>query len=232
MMVDTRALRRARLSALDGPVGRVVEVYFDSRRWRMRHLVVRCGLPWARRRVLIDPQALRAAMPPYLALNLTRAQVLHAPGPEHHRPQSRRDDAAYPYFTPGSGAWGVLDAPLGASVAPAVPLATHSAMAEPGDESLCSSADLIGLRLHASDGRAGRVADFVFDALDWQLRYVVADIGGLWHTQPVLMPARWVTQFDWSTRTVQLQVPRAAVAACTPYQPGGAPMPALSAGHA
>jgi hypothetical protein len=228
MLISTRQLRNAHPSALDGPAGRVMEVYFDSRCWRLSYLVVRGGPALARRQVLVHRDQLHAATSG-LAIQLTRSQLGEAPHPDEHRPASRRDTATEPWGGMVLCSWSQLDLPLGSSVAPVAPLPLARPHTRLIDETLCSSADLVGLPLRAGDGPAGRLADFLFDTANWQLRFVVATTGPFWQRQRRLLPPPWIGRFDWPTRTVQLAVPASALENCPAYRPMHPPRATLAA---
>lgn len=47
---------------------------------------------------------------------------------------------------------------------------------------------LLGYRILADDGPAGKVCDFLFHETDWTIGHVIADVGSWWHTRRVLVP--------------------------------------------
>lgn len=58
IIYTSRELIAARVVAQDGEVGRVEDLYFDDRSWRVRYLVVDAK-DWINREVLISPEAAR-----------------------------------------------------------------------------------------------------------------------------------------------------------------------------
>lgn len=53
---------------------------------------------------------------------------------------------------------------------------------------ILSANDLRGMSIHATDGDIGKADDFYFDDQDWEIRYVVADVGSWLKTSKVLIP--------------------------------------------
>lgn len=55
MICSVKRLRGQPIVAADGPVGFIVDVYFDDRTWKVRYLVLDTGRPMPQRQVLVSP---------------------------------------------------------------------------------------------------------------------------------------------------------------------------------
>ena len=55
MLCSVKRLRGQPIVATDGPVGFIVDVYFDDRTWKARYLVLDTGRPMPQRQVLVAP---------------------------------------------------------------------------------------------------------------------------------------------------------------------------------
>jgi uncharacterized protein YrrD len=236
MLQSVKDLTGCELVSPDGALGTVREVYFDDRQWVVRHLVVDTGGWLSGKQVLISPHAVKTLDSPHrqLHVSLSRQQVEAAPGLETDRPVSRQYEAAaydhygYPPYWGGSGLWGMLDMPLGGTIAPytmpAEPGATTAAAREQAaaehataDPHLRSSAEVTGYDAGARDGDIGHVHDFLFDPDSWQLQLVVVDTHNWLPDRLVLVPPSWVSQVDATERRVGLRVSRQAVKDSPPY---------------
>lgn len=237
MLRSVKDLDGCELAARDGTIGHVREVYFDDHQWVVRHLVVDTGGWLSGRRVLIPPHAVRGAADGrqrVLDVDLTRQQVQDAPGIETDRPVSRQYEASaydhygYPYYWGGTSLWGMLDMPLGGSIAPyAVPdpaeaeamRARARAEMESADPHLRSSSEVLGYNVLALDGEIGHVHDFLLDAQSWQISLVVVDTHNWLPDRLVLVPPSWVDHVDWAERRAAFKVTRASVEASPRYRP-------------
>jgi hypothetical protein len=66
---------------------------------------------------------------------------------------------------------------------------------------VCSGRTLVGFRVQAEDGAAGRVADLLVDDEEWSIHYMIVDTGG---AKQVLMPLDWVCAIDPERRAVRM----------------------------
>ncbi len=64
--------------------------------------------------------------------------------------------------------------------------------------------DLLGARVHATDGEIGTVRNFLFDDQSWTLRYLVVDVGHFLNRQEVVLSISAVEQPDWANRSFQV----------------------------
>jgi hypothetical protein len=238
MMHSLKDLTGFALAAQDGEIGTLREAYFDDARWTLRHLVVETGGWLSGRRVLVSPHAVSGIdlVARQVAVTLTRSQVERAPSIDSDRPVSRQhehdvyDFYGYPYYWGGSGLWGTLDMPMGGAIAPFTPpmpseaeRAARQAEHDSANPHLRSSAEVTGYEVRASDGSIGHVHDFLFDAGNWRIEWLVVDTHDWLPDRLVLVPPRLVLGVDWSARQAVVRLNRQAVHDSPPYHHAPAP---------
>jgi len=232
------------LQATDGDIGSVSDILFDDQDWAMRWVVVDTGNWLPGRKVLLPTSVLRHidAGDGSLAIDVTRKQVEESPGVGDDEPVSRQmetDMYSYygwsPYWYPGSAAMmpgyvpamgGMATLPLtGASVPPGS-AATTRAGGQPaggdqprGDPHLRSVQEVTGYYIHATDDDVGHVEEFLIDASDWTIRYVVVDTKNWWPGKHVLVAPKWIQEVDWGAQQVRLDITRQQVKTSPEYDP-------------
>ena len=76
---------------------------------------------------------------------------------------------------------------------------------------LRSTAELAGLRIHATDGDIGSLANVYFDDIHWQVRYFVVDTGHWLPGRLVLMSPAAVESADLTTRKLNVRLAKKQV---------------------
>jgi sporulation protein YlmC with PRC-barrel domain len=230
MLRNIEFLQGSTVTARDGDVGKVTQVYFDDEKWGVRYLVVETG-DWLRdRQVLISPYAVSHTDPGSSAVHvkLTRQQVRDSPNIDAHKPVSRQHETeylryyGYPTYWGGANVWGMgaypafdspsatMGLPLGAlSVSPAVEPDTDE---PPADIHLRSTEEVKGYHIETIDGTIGHVSGFVFDDEAWVIRYLTVDTRNWWPGgKEVLLATDWIELIDWFGSTVSTTLTREAI---------------------
>jgi stress response protein YsnF len=205
LLRSTNDLIDCRISATDGPIGRVQDCYFDDETWGVRYLVVDTGNWLSGRKVLIPPS--RTLIPDWtkqlLTIGITRQQVEDSPDIDTMRPVSRQHERTllnhydYPCYWNGSE-------PLNAGAA------IHD------DRHLRSSEVMTKYRILATDGQLGHVASLLFDE-DWTIRYIIANTSDWWMGHEVLIATQVIAEVSWDERAVAVNLTRDAVKNSPPY---------------
>jgi hypothetical protein len=76
------------------------------------------------------------------------------------------------------------------------------------DSHLRSASKVRGYVIRATDGDLGHVEDFLFDDLNWAVRYLVVDTSTWCFGRHVLVAPRWIRQIAWADRSVMANVRR------------------------
>lgn len=227
MLYEMEKLVGLSIAAYDGEIGKVKDVYFDDRRWAVRHLVVNAGSWLEERSVLISPFAVGSIdwERREIHVRLTMQQVRGSPPVDTDKPVSRqheqllRDYYGYPDYWGGSLLWG-------ASAFPAVPVlpvppaeGAEAAVAEDRtcDPHLRSALEVRGYHLHALDQPIGHLEDLLLDEDSWAVRYLVIDTRNWWPGKRVVIPPQWIRRLDWPERAVEVDVTRDMVRDAPPY---------------
>jgi hypothetical protein len=180
---NVTSLRGEVLLARDGDMGLVDDVYFDDEQWSVRYLVVDTGHVMPERRVLIAPDTTLPGRPDDKVI----------------RVRLTRDE--------------VQRSP---NVDTALPVAFQYDVCQrrraASDPHLRSSEIVLGCRIQALDGPAGRVTDFVVDDTTWSIERLVVDTGKWFGTQVLIAPQS-VRHIDWTWRNVHVALAREAVRA-------------------
>lgn len=69
---------------------------------------------------------------------------------------------------------------------------------------VCSGRNVIGFRIEAEDGAAGRLADLLVDEEEWSIGYLIIDVADAAGVRQVLMPLDWVDAIDLERSTVRV----------------------------
>jgi PRC-barrel domain protein len=204
--------------AKDGPIGELKDLYFDDEGWGVRYLVVDTGGWLPGRKVLLSPASVdtKASSEDEIKVALTRQQVEHAPGAEADKPVSRQYEEAharyygYPeyWLAAGMAGTGVFPPP---ESDPADERGLKQAERKAERSHLRSSAEVIGYRIEAADGAAGRIQDFMVDDRNWKVDALVVDTKEWLPGGKVLVSPTAVEHIDWQAKTVRVSLTREAV---------------------
>jgi uncharacterized protein YrrD len=216
MLNSVSHLNGSDITATDGKIGHVKEMFFDDERWAIRYVVVDTGVWIPGREVLISPYAVVQPVEGVknLHVRLTRAQVEKSPPVDTHRPVSRQHERetlgyyAYPTYWEGGDLWALsplpmLPGPLPVAVETQEQAALRESRVPPEDVHLRSSSEVTGYDIQATDDSIGHVHDFIFDDESWAIRYLVVDTRNWWPGgKKVLLATRWIDRVDWADKTV------------------------------
>ena len=186
-------LRGTDVEGIDGYIGRVEGFYFDDAEWTIRYIVVNAGSWLTRHPVLISPEAVKRNWG--LAgfnVALTRNQVRNSPEIDPQRVLLRQDEERVLGHFGHSLYW----------------KANGRSGSTPN---LCSTKEVAGDHIQASDGEIGHVDDFLIDEASWRVDYLVVDtsnwIGGKW----VLIAPTTLEGIDWPNSKLLVGLTRDAV---------------------
>lgn len=232
MRTTCNALCDFTVSANDGELGKIKDIYFDDESWAVRYLVVdtRKWLPG--RKVLLAPKHVQLldSRNQVVRFDLTRAQIREAPPLEEHLPVTRAHEIALHDFFGWSHYWigsGSIDlrlpfADAGPRVNP-VPLGTGpgpGVIRQEGEPHLESCKDLQGYDVQvnqAGPGRrtasAGRLWDFVVNYVEWNVPFFVVEEDLKPGSRKFVLPTDLITAIDTGDAAIRTETPSHSISA-------------------
>jgi hypothetical protein len=210
MLGRARELLGHTIGATDGALGRVHDVYFDDRHWRVRYLAAETGHWLEGRRVLLSPASVQHVdwSRRSVQVALSRRQVRDSPAVDTHKPVERQHEVALLEYYGVPCYW--ADGQLAGRAA--VDTGTD-------DRHLHSARVVIGYTVHTVDGEVGYVEDFLFDDASWMVRYLVLDSRHWWPGRRVLIAPEWVGWISWMEFGIHVDLDRDAIRRAPEYDP-------------
>ena len=224
------------LTAKDGTVGKIQNIYFDDRLWLVRYLIVDTGTWFRRGQVLIVPSAITGINtdPDEFTTSLTRKMVETSPVIESHLPVARQEEerlhqhyAWDPYWMAPLGPKQGMDVyPIrtGSHSSPQdVPVKVRIKQ-EPseitGDAHLRSLMEVCKYEVQATDGNIGEIRDLLVDTDLWRVTHLLANTKIWFPDKPVLIASSAVRCISWSDQSVILNMTREDVRHSPEYHYG------------
>jgi uncharacterized protein YrrD len=242
MLLDAKRLEGYALRATDGEIGKVKDLYFDDRQWKVRYAVANTGNWLPGRKVLIAPHAMSQpdieteAVP----VSLTGEQIEASPGIDAQKPITQEYEEAlhtyynWPFYWTDSGYLGgfaggvTLPSPLapaalsgvaaeGAMQAPANAEEKADSL-PPADRHLQSVNEVRGWTIEASDGELGHVEDVLVGTTDgWTIRQIVIDTRNWLPGRKVLVAPNWISYVDWKERKITVKLDQKTIEEAPAY---------------
>jgi len=199
MFNHLKTLQGYKLEALDGPIGKVDEFYFDEQFWTIRYLVVNTGSWLSERLLLISPYAIGEISPSehQITVKLTKRQIVDSPYLAADQPISKEFERDYyeyygwPVYWNGTYMWG------------ADPFLNKTSAGwgqqlnrEECEPHLCSTHDISRYAIHCTEGEIGSIRDFLVSDTTWTIRYLVVDSHKQLHGNYVLISPQWIESSD------------------------------------
>jgi len=203
MLRSAKSLLGYKLHESDALVGTVHDLYFDDKRWDVRHLVAELGSFLRGRKVLVAGSLLGTVDPvaEMVLIQQTAQEVQKDPDSQADKPvyqqfqeQAREYYQWVAHWTPFSGApepkWEFVFT---------------------GDSHLRSVRHLVGYTLKAQGEVVGQLADFLVEDNDWHIPQIVvttkSEIGG----KQVVLAVDQIESFLWEDRVITLACDTATV---------------------
>lgn len=200
------------ISALDGHLGRIHDLLFDDQSWKLRYLVVDTARWLPGRRVLLAPHVAGGIdwSTRCVPVKLTREEVRDSPDVSTDHPVAFQHLAPiHAYY--GWPFWEGMDVLAASLSRPRDP---------PRDPHLRSARELRGYEISETDAEFGHLEDFVFDEIAWQIRFLVIETKRWLQRRMVLVTPEWVSDIDWVTRSIKLELAAEKIRNGPEFDPG------------
>ncbi|HBG25516.1 MAG: hypothetical protein A2Y10_05320 [Planctomycetes bacterium GWF2_41_51] len=222
MLISAKYLTNYKIESKDGNIGQVHSFLFDDEKWIIRYLVVDIGNWLTGRKVLIVPSALGKpeGQDRVFPVELSREEISKSPDISTDQPISRQQEHELHKYYNWAAYWG---GPLGLAATPIgpvpIPKETQTPVGIAEENHLRSTKEVIGYTLHASDGKIGRVDDFIIHQENWIIRYMVVDTTHWIAGKKVLIPPDWIKEISWSHAEVSVDVSKETVKKSPEFNP-------------
>jgi uncharacterized protein YrrD len=241
-MLNTTDMHAYGITAIDGPAGRVRDVYFDDEAWVVRYLAVETGED-PQREVLLPSLTLGKLdhVAKLFAVSITREDVMNSPHVDTNKPVSRQYTAGrlgcyeyHPYWYKTS-LGGLLSIPLPMSAERQEIQSTAATSDETNtrcaraDAKACvdeheydnphlRSANALTLyHLQATDGNIGRVQGLLVEEKTWAIRHLVVNTHGVWRSHLTLIAPERILEIDWTEKKIVVDLSRESINSAQEY---------------
>jgi hypothetical protein len=205
--------------ALDGPIGTVKEFYFDDATWKVRYLVVDLSRRTPPRKVLIAPAAVSGITwgEDLVRINETAEKIENSPDIDTDKPIVRQHEAELHRHYGWELYW-AAEALVGSNeeIESRIPDKFLNKNGKPFDTHLRTTRIVKGYAVHALDGKAGRIIDFILDPENWTIRSLVVKTK---HNRSVLVPVAWIDRISFEEKAVHLSTPSDQIEKCEVFDP-------------
>ncbi|MEZ4651204.1 MAG: PRC-barrel domain-containing protein [Candidatus Eisenbacteria bacterium] len=232
MLTRFDELEGTAIEAKDGDVGKVGDLYFDDRDWKVRYLIADTGGWFSSRKVLLSPASVGRfdRDEGVIHMDLTKKQIESSPPIGTNEPVSRKMEAQLVEHYDWPTYWTVLSPSMGDPIVrPVVPRpgadpqldredTDHGAPTSSDDRGLRSAEEVKGYDIRTMDGSIGHVDGFIYDPESWDIRYLVVDTRRILPGKKVLIPQTMITDVSWEAREVTLATTEEHVQTAPAYE--------------
>jgi hypothetical protein len=220
MFNHLKTLQGYKLEAIDGPIGKVDEFYFDEQFWTIRYLVVNTGNWLSDRQLLISPHAIGEVSPSdhQISIKLTKKQIAEspflAPGEMVSKEFERRyyEYYGWPVYWNGSFMWGAEP-----YLNKTPPVWSQQLNHEQWEPHLCSTHEISRFTIRSMDGEIGSIRDFLISDTTWTIRYLVIDSQKRLHGNYVLISPQWIVSSEWNQSRFIVDISKDQIALSPEY---------------
>jgi uncharacterized protein YrrD len=218
VLQSIKELYGRKLSALDGDIGHVKDLYFDDAAWAIRYVVVDTGTWLTGRLVLLSPHAFENLDQGENALqvNLRKKQIQDSPSIDAHETVSRQFEEKYyrsygwPIYWQGGQMWGMSVDPLVLAPQPQ-DISVRRTLEPVADRHLQSTKEVTGYHVQATDEAIGHVADFCMNAKSWAIHELVVEAGHWYSGRQILVSPDRIDRISFVDRKVFVRLTKAEI---------------------
>lgn len=216
------------IQATDGNIGTVKDLYFDDRRWVVRHLVVETGSWLESHKVLLSPVVIQHvnSEDKTLLVSLSMNEGKESPHIDTQQPVSQQYEIdylsyyGYAFYNANASLWdSQASSEMVAQGATGVvsPAEKNSHAAENfaaidrvrrkhGDRHLRSCNETIGYHIQALDGEIGHLQGMLVDEDTWAIRYFIVNTSNWWLGHQVLVAPPWIKDINWGDAKIYVDM--------------------------
>ena len=217
MLQNTKDLYDYKLTALDGDIGQVKDLYFDDKTWVIRYLVAHTESWLPGRLVLLSPHALGKLdqTAKTLHVKLHKKQIESSPAIESHMPISRQYEIAYhryygwPAYWNAGGMYGFGGYPV--DLPPTKDEMEVHLQGHEKDRHLQSAKAITGYHIQTVDGAIGQVTGFMVDDKIWAIRELVVEAGHWYSGKEILISPGKIERISYQESEVFVNLTKADI---------------------
>ncbi|MFC4024567.1 PRC-barrel domain-containing protein [Oceanobacillus longus] len=189
MYYYTSQMKNFSIHATDGEMGKIKDLYFNDQNWNIRYAIVdtRKWLPG--RKVLLPPNTFVSVNnnDEYVDVEYDKDTIRNSPPvPENEDLSSEQENNLVDYYGWNSfrdnALLGTERTPLGTFEQSSrhkekVPEEPHlrREQHQSNEKNLRSEDETIGFKVHAKDGKIGKIVDMIYDSEQWEIKYIVVN---------------------------------------------------------
>jgi len=219
-------LQYSLLSSDEEDLGQIRDYYFDDYYWIVRYVCVD-GREWLPdRKILLSPVVLNRPdrRGKSITALVTKKRVEESPSYDADEPISRHMENEIVTYYNWPLYWQGMTArvPGIAGMPPGSPERNraHAKQEKPkGDPHLRSAKQVIGYKVRAEDGPAGKIDDLIVEYGFWNINYIVITTGAAALKKKVLIPPRWIIRINGAQSEVYVDLSREAVRGGPEFDP-------------
>lgn len=221
-MKSLRSLLGLRVQGADGKLGRLQDVYFDDRAWRVEFLMI-CRGRFPACCFLASPDRIVQRSTDRVMLSLSKSEAKNAAGADsvetvtEHERKLLRECYGISDVTKYPGRWQPHEA---IATQEEVETAAEELHDPKADRSLRSLSEFLDYLVQVREGDAGTVDDLLVGEDDWLVNYIVVNTKGYaTFPQKILVRAEWVESISWEQSTASLDSSLERLQSCQRYNP-------------
>lgn len=189
------------ICALDGEIGKLKDVYFDDRNWKVQYFIVELGSWFSGKDVLVPPALVSPFDGTSLKVQLTKRELKTCSSADSAIPvslQQRYHERNLFNLVYTSGCF------MGSGPIIVPPIQDNSKNAIWDDPHLWSCKSVSRYEILARDGDVGSNQDMLIDDNQWLIRFIVASIECDGELQEKLYDPQIVEDIEWALEIVNI----------------------------
>lgn len=224
MFTYASELMGALVVASDGELGKVKDIYFEDKEWRVHFLVVDTGTWPFSETVFVSPQdaALHQSEPGLLKSALDKVRLRHISYNEDPRPITKPDTLqlyshrAWPAFGRAGNGYPTLG-----MVKAGAGLANVAEFSDKQMRHMLSFKPIVNYEIHNNEGRLGLLKDLMVDLEKWSLPYLLVDDTSTSDRERLLVASEKVVSFASHQSLVKVAISKEQFEASPKINPVG-----------